>query len=454
MDLKDTDIQQQSLITPDMLEVYQQPRTYRNRRIGRGNGVKSHIFYWSKRSSRSKRVIVITAIMLTLITSVLIFVVSYTGSSPIHPGHEMKFNSPPLLGGQERLRMVHMVLRHGARTPADTYPNDPHINQTFYPYGWGQLTNDGKYSLFNIGKWAHKRYQNLVGDVYDSKVIHAQSTGVTRTQMSIALVLAGLWEPHGTPLDWNPALNWQPIPYSYEELDKDTLLLVRTSCPRYHEELERVLNSGDIKQIMERNKPLFDELTNITGLHIKTPDDVQSLYSTLKAEEEFGLDLPQWTKLYFPYRLQELTDLSYTLNVHNDELKKLKGGPFLKKMLNEWKMTANKTENLKKMYLYVGHDSTVVNILSAFNAWEPQFPDYTTMAVFELYENQKTGRYSVQILLNKPKQPTQVLSIPGCESPCPLDKLESLLKNHIPSNLTTECQSIDATFTEPPPRGP
>lgn len=41
--------------------------------------------------------------------------------------------------------------------------------------------------------------------------------------MSIALVLAGLWEPHGTPLDWNPALNWQPIPYTYEELDKDTV---------------------------------------------------------------------------------------------------------------------------------------------------------------------------------------------------------------------------------------
>lgn len=23
----------------------------------------------------------------------------------------------------------------------DTYPNDPHINDTMEPYGWGQLTN-------------------------------------------------------------------------------------------------------------------------------------------------------------------------------------------------------------------------------------------------------------------------------------------------------------------------
>lgn len=32
-------------------------------------------------------------------------------------------------------------MRHGIRTPASTYPNDPYVNDTFYPIGWGQLTN-------------------------------------------------------------------------------------------------------------------------------------------------------------------------------------------------------------------------------------------------------------------------------------------------------------------------
>lgn len=49
--------------------------------------------------------------------------------------------SSRLLGSDEQLRMVHMVFRHGERTPADTYPKDPHINETFAPFGWGQLTN-------------------------------------------------------------------------------------------------------------------------------------------------------------------------------------------------------------------------------------------------------------------------------------------------------------------------
>lgn len=33
------------------------------------------------------------------------------------------------------------VFRHGPRTPADTYPKDPYGNETFYPFGWGQVTN-------------------------------------------------------------------------------------------------------------------------------------------------------------------------------------------------------------------------------------------------------------------------------------------------------------------------
>jgi prostatic aicd phosphatase len=97
------------------------------------------------------------------------------------------------------------------------------------------------------------------------------------------MVLASLYPPKNTALEWNQNLNWQPIPFNYQELDRDNLLLVREACPRYHEELERVMRE-EVREDLERNANLFDELTKITGLSIRTPDDVQSLYSTLKAE--------------------------------------------------------------------------------------------------------------------------------------------------------------------------
>lgn len=63
------------------------------------------------------------------------------------------------------------VFRHGPRTPADTYPKDPHFNETFYPYGWGHLTNDGKKYMFESGEWLRQRYGQFLGELYVPDVI-------------------------------------------------------------------------------------------------------------------------------------------------------------------------------------------------------------------------------------------------------------------------------------------
>lgn len=272
--------------------------------------------------------------------------------------------------------------------------------------------------------------------------------------MTLQLVLAGLYPPKGTALEWNKKLNWQPIPYDYENLNQDTLLLVRTSCPRYHEELERVLKESEVKNVLLDNKELLENLTKITGLDIKTPDDVQSLYSTLKAEKEFGLNLPDWTKNYFPDKLQPLTDKSYIYNAYNSELKRLKGGVFVKKAISDWESVI--TKKLKsKIQLFAGHDSTVTNILSAFNVWTEQFPDYGITTLLEFYKNKKTDEYGVQILLKKSiHKPSQKLIIPGCKEFCELSKLKDLLKKNIPGDFQAECAAKSDGFTEPPPAGP
>lgn len=306
--------------------------------------------------------------------------------------------------------------------------------------------------MYDIGKWARERYNTLLGPTFSEDLVHAQATGATRTQMSVALVLAALFRPYGTPLEWNRELNWHPVPYSFEPLDTDTLLLVRAPCPRYHEALEEVFQQPQVKAYLDANKPIFDELTKLTGFDVKTPDDVQSLYSTLKAEKELGLKLPEWTEKFFPEKLQNLTDESYILGVYTDELKRIKGGPFLKKTLGEWKnIAAGKKE--KKIWVYGGHDASVVNILSAFNAWQPQFPDYAIMGVFELYQNSKTGKYSVKILSKLPEQEPKLLNIAGCDSLCPLERVEELLSNHIPGSELV-CKAHDENATVPPLSGP
>lgn len=104
--------------------------------------------------------------------------------------------------------------------------------------------------------------------------------------MSLQLVLASLYPPKKTELDWNSDLNWQPTVFNYEKLNEDSLLLVRRSCPRYHEELQRVF-ANELKSELEEYSPLFKELSNITGWKIESYDEAQSLFSTLKAEVSF-----------------------------------------------------------------------------------------------------------------------------------------------------------------------
>lgn len=274
--------------------------------------------------------------------------------------------------------------------------------------------------------------------------------------MSLEVVLAGLFPPKNTAMEWNPRLNWQPVPIESEPLDQDTLLLVRTSCPRYYEALEHVLNSDPVKSEIDSYRPMMDELTHLTGMNISTPDDVQSLYSTLRTEEEYGLALPDWVHSYYPERLFKVTTKSYVYNVQTDELKRLKGGPFVDKITKDW--LAKSEEKLKpaqrKIFLYTGHDSSVVNILSAFNVWEEQWPGYAIMGIFELLQDQKTGEYGVQMYLKNSTESTTPLTIPGCDFFCPLHKVIDSVQHILPIDKEKSCKPQDGSFIEPEAGGP
>lgn len=274
--------------------------------------------------------------------------------------------------------------------------------------------------------------------------------------MSLETVLAGLFPPKDTAMEWNKKLNWQPVPIESEPLDQDTLLLVRTSCPRYYEALEQVLNSDPVKSEIDSYRPMMEELTRLTGMNITTPDDVQSLYSTLRTEEEYGLTLPDWVHSYYPDRLFQVTTKSYVYNVFTDELKRLKGGPFVEKITKEW--LAKSEDKLKptnrKIFLYTGHDSSVVNILSAFNVWDEQWPGYAIMGIFELLQDQKTGELGVQIYLKNSTESSTPLTIPGCDFFCPLQKVIDSVQHILPISKEKACKPQDGAFIEPEAGGP
>lgn len=235
------------------------------------------------------------------------------------------------------------------------------------------------------------------------------------------------------------------------------LLLVRTPCPRYYEALQEVFASPELQRVSRDNEQMYRELTQLTGMDVKTPDDVQSLYSTLRAETEYGLELPDWTRDYYPDKLLNLTRLSVIYNVYTDEMKKLKAGPFLQKMIKEWNQKRDGVIEPKdrKIYLYTGHDSTVVNILHALGVWKLQLPLYGIMTIFELLEDTTTGEYGISVYLrNTSKSGAIRLTIPGCSRFCPLDRFIELTRKFIIMDKERECAARDINFIAPAPSGP
>ncbi|XP_063222651.1 venom acid phosphatase Acph-1 [Bacillus rossius redtenbacheri] len=356
-------------------------------------------------------------------------------------------------GAEDSLRMVHAVFRHGQRTPQDTYPNDPYVNYSFSPVGWGLMTTEGKRQQYEQGRFLRARYGSLLGDYYSPDIVAMQSTGVDRTQMSAQLEAAGMWRPVGWQR-WNPDLDWQPVPVYSQPLSHDTLLLVRTSCPKYHLERARVLNSSEVQEYINslNASELYAYLETETAMKFTDPDDVQSLYSTLKAEEEFKLTLPEWTRNVYPHRLYDLTVFSFILNSYNKELQRIKGGPLLKKILEDSKAKADGTLKPagRKMFMYAGHDSTVTNLMQALGVWDPQLPVYNILALLELHEAPDGAGHAVKVYLrNTTEAEPHLLRIPGCDTLCPLDQFVELTRDVVPTDLAELCKVDDPNFVEP-----
>lgn len=118
--------------------------------------------------------------------------------------------------------------------------------------------------------------------------------------------------------------------------------------------------------------------------------DVELLYNTLKAETEAGLILPDWTENIYPDRLAPLAERSYKLFTETNLMKKVKGGAFVSEILDN--MVNKRRRNLqpdRRIFLYAGHDVTLVNVLHSLNllAQTASLPDYASALAFELHHS-------------------------------------------------------------------
>lgn len=142
-------------------------------------------------------------------------------------------------------------------------------------------------------------------------------------------------------------------------------------------------------------------------------------FFTVDIQNLHNLTLPTWVNSTVYEKLEYFKALSFVWLVRTEEMKRLKIGPLLEKLVEEMRAkveAANLILNddskgeedeippyqdpiaYRKMYIFSGHDSTISAIFDALNLFNPEFiPPYASAIIIELHRTPETGDFFVEV---------------------------------------------------------
>lgn len=353
--------------------------------------------------------------------------------------------------GKSTLRLVHIVYRHGDRSPTHGYPFDP-VKESDWPQGYGQLSKLGMDQEFQLGQYIRDLYINKLGFLpvnYNRTKVFVRSTDMDRTLMSAYCVLAGLY-PSPTPTQaWNNT--WQPIPVHTLPPIEDYLLSSHANCPLLAK-LQQEFMSKDqkLKNITKEKEWLIHHISKNTGL----PPTIESLFDVqdpLFCENRHNKIDPTvgWLAVNGTFdEIMGLRDFHNSLQYPTLQMARLRSGVLLTKMISNMKAKQKNTSMDTDIILYSAHDDTVIGLLSVLKYYRyPEFPavqpQYSTSLVVELHEMNSTN-FVVKVFLRNETNSTDLhlypIPIQGCELDCPFPKFVNLLSDMMVTDIKTECQ--------------
>lgn len=115
--------------------------------------------------------------------------------------------------------------------------------------------------------------------------IYVLSSDLDRTIMSAQLNLAGLFPTNKSQTNWNPDINWQPVPLHTIAMEDDNIIRMKRKCPRFYEMFDDFIHNSELmKKINTENADLFKDLSQKSGENITTIMEIDDFYATLLVE--------------------------------------------------------------------------------------------------------------------------------------------------------------------------
>jgi len=379
--------------------------------------------------------------------------------------------------GTSKLKLVHVVFRHGARTPltdkfwegqvwdccGEPYKearveihtkgggpqpvsgkNDEQVS-TVLAGGChkGELTILGKIQARELGKWLRQRYCADLGFLpasYQEGSISAHTTNMARTVQTLTGVVSGLYSdmPADRPLQVTTAADHDEFMYANPK-----------ACPAVKPLL---LASRKLALADAESKQAMDEVTKQvverSGGALQPPFHIIDMYDAYTATLSHGKALPEWMDATLLGKIEELATQRIKQIFGSDspddssELLHMVMGRLLQEIVGNMDACIA-GESKEKLHLYSGHDTTVVPLLAAFGMNLDHWPPYASNIVIELWECMSHGKaeYYVRAMYNG-----NVVSWPGLlpGEMCRLDHLkEYILHRFLEHNPLQDCHTWD-----------
>ncbi|KAI4459537.1 acid phosphatase-related [Holotrichia oblita] len=283
--------------------------------------------------------------------------------------------------------------------------------------------------MYDIGLALRNRYGQFIGNVYNHSKIEARSSYFARTRMSCELVMAAMFQPTLAET-WNPKLNWQPTLCDYVSEEEDYIFLSEAKCgllslKRVEIEKDRIL--GKFKQYQD----LFRYLSDKSGMNIQTPAGVTPLYDTLRCQNDMNLNLPSWSRSVFPSPMSNLSVLDWDYFAKTDQQKRFAGGVLLETIVDNTNKKINRRPGYtaKQIYIYSGHDSNMVPIMSILNIYPRKIMPYGITIMFEIHRINKKFIVKVYLQDSNVWRP-RYMPLPNCAKYCTLKKFINTYKKY------------------------
>jgi hypothetical protein len=284
-----------------------------------------------------------------------------------------------------------------------------------YVYDETAYNHDARMRLLDVSS---KKVKGV--NVWDD--IYYRVDDESRTLLSGQVVLRGLF---GTELDtYFEANNRYPIiPLHTADYDRDILVANHQLCPRLSEIWERNEQSPTFKELNSSDEALLLRQFQVDVLKVPDPsremDAIDCIMTTICTDRPLPESIDDyhppdvvhgsnqtsnWSKTYGSNIFQRLHDFYAQMYVYNvkaneAEYAKLAMQPlWYEIMMKVYPHIQGQTNELNKLAVFSGHDTTIVPLLASLGVWnDSAWPPYASMVVIELHEMNVDGNTNKKI---------------------------------------------------------